>query len=280
MPNQRGSERMSLVSFLALADEGTLVDRTAQWYRTAQWKGISNDGTTTSVANILAAACLDEPSCVGFHLHPGNRLGTGALLYDSATHVYTVWPPETPDPIAAAGGTWEWGEEGWSGEGEPADAGSVAAGKGWNGWMAFRRLAGADAPSSSAGGCCQVSQEDDTAACYEYVNGVCEVLQGRTIGCNHGAWKAEAAYDEGSGRCVAIAASGGGLADEEPPPPNPSPMPSLLPSITWVTGTAGGDCNAACEAVPGRSCFVADEKENWIQTYDEAKAAATAAGLR
>ena len=62
--------------------------------------------------------------------------------------------------------------------------------------------------------------------------------------------------------------------------PPPSPMPSLLPSITWVTGTAGGDCNAACEAVPGRSCFVADEKENWIQTYDEAEAAATAAGLR
>ena len=57
-------------------------------------------------------------------------------------------------------------------------------------------------------------------------------------------------------------------------------MPSLLPSITWVTGTAGGDCNAACEAVPGRTCFVADEKENWIQTFDEAEAAATAAGLR
>ena len=75
-----------------------------------------------------------------------------------------------------------------------------------------------------------------------------------------------------------------GLEDDvcnfSPPTSPPSPMPSLLPSITWVTGTAGGDCNAACEAVPGRTCFVADEKENWIQTFDEAEAAATAAGLR
>ena len=98
---------MSLASFLPLADEGTLVDGTNTWYRTAQWKGMANDGTTASVAAILAEACLNEPSCVGFHLHPGNRLGTGALLFDSATHVYSEWPPETPDPITAAGGVWE-----------------------------------------------------------------------------------------------------------------------------------------------------------------------------
>ena len=165
-----------MLSQFVPVSEGTLVTAVlpARWYKTAQWSGIANDGTTQSVAQVLAVACLAAPSCVGFHLISGGqsaqerpsgwtfsfdtasqrtyyvndltgetkwgagRLGTGALLYDSNTY-NGEWPPETPDAIAAAGGSWEWGEVGWSGRGAPAAHGSVAVGKGWESWEAFRR---------------------------------------------------------------------------------------------------------------------------------------------
>ena len=121
--------------------EGTLVTAAGNdWYKTAQWSGMANDGTTQSVAQVLAVACLAAPSCVGFHLIGGDRLGEGALLYDSDGYSGT-WPPETPDAVAAAGGSWRWGEAGWSGRGEPAAHGSVEVSKGWNTWEAFRRVA-------------------------------------------------------------------------------------------------------------------------------------------
>ena len=164
-----------MLSQFVPVSEGTLVTAgVPRWYKTAQWSGIANDGTTQSVAQVLAVACLAAPSCVGFHLISGGqsaqelpsgwtmdfdtasqatyfvndltgetkwgspRLGTGALLYDSDGY-NGEWPPETPDAIAAAGGSWEWGEAGWSGRGAPAAHGSVAAGKGWYSWEAFRR---------------------------------------------------------------------------------------------------------------------------------------------
>jgi len=93
------------------------------------------------LAQVLAAACLAAPSCVGFHLHLGSDLGkpsgSGALLYDSDSFS-GEWPPETPDAIAAAGGCWHWGAPLWNGRGAPSRFGSVAVGKGWNTWQAFR----------------------------------------------------------------------------------------------------------------------------------------------
>ena len=48
--------------------EGTLVTAAGNdWYKTAQWSGMANDGTTQSVAQVLAIACLAAPSCVGSH---------------------------------------------------------------------------------------------------------------------------------------------------------------------------------------------------------------------
>ena len=131
---------MSLTSsHFVPVSEGTLVTAAGNdWYKTAQWSGMANDGTTRSVAQVLAVACLAAPSCVGFHLIGGGRIGTGALLYDSERY-NEAWPPETPDAVAAAGGSWAWGEAGWSGRGAPAAHGSVAAGKGWDSWEAFRR---------------------------------------------------------------------------------------------------------------------------------------------
>ena len=120
--------------------EGTLVTAAGNdWYKTAQWSGMANDGTTQSVAQVLSVACLAAPSCVGFHLIGGGRLGDGALLYDSDGY-NGAWPPETPDTVAAAGGSWSWGEAGYIGRGEPAVYGSVNVGKGWGGWEAFRRV--------------------------------------------------------------------------------------------------------------------------------------------
>jgi hypothetical protein len=127
-------------SHFVAVSEGTLVTAAGNdWYKTAQWSGMANGGTTQSVAQVLAVACLAAPSCVGFHLISGGRLGEGALLYDSNSYDSTTWPPETPDAIAAAGGSWAWGESGWSGRGAPAAHGSVAVGKGWDSWEAFRR---------------------------------------------------------------------------------------------------------------------------------------------
>ena len=120
--------------------EGTLVSASSDdLYKTAQWSGMANDGTTQSVAQVLSVACLAAPSCVGFHLIGGGRLGDGALLYDSDGY-NGAWPPETPDTVAAAGGSWSWGEAGDIGRGEPAVYGSVNVGKGWGGWEAFRRV--------------------------------------------------------------------------------------------------------------------------------------------
>ena len=120
--------------------EGTLVTAAGNdLYKTAQWSGMANDGTTQSVAQVLSVACLAAPSCVGFHLKGGGRLGDGALLYDSDGY-NGAWPPETPDTVAAAGGSWSWGEAGYIGRGEPAVYGSVKVGKGWGGWEAFRRV--------------------------------------------------------------------------------------------------------------------------------------------
>ena len=129
--------------------EGTLVTAAGNdFYKTAQWKGMANDGTTQSVAQVLAVACLAAPSCVGFHLIGGGRLGEGALLYDSDGYT-GAWPPETPDAVAAAGGNSSWNASGtgWNGRGEPAAHGSVEVGKGWNTWEAFRRLADHTPPS-------------------------------------------------------------------------------------------------------------------------------------
>ena len=128
--------------------EGTLVTAAGNnWYKTAQWSGMANDGTTQSVAQVLAVACLAAPSCVGFLLLGGGRLGVGALLYDSDGYT-GAWPPETPDAVAAAGaGNSTWNEGRWSGRGEPAAHGSVEVGKGWNTWEAFRRLADHTPPS-------------------------------------------------------------------------------------------------------------------------------------
>ena len=93
-------------SHFVAVSEGTLVTAAGNdWYKTAQWSGMANDGTTQSVAQVLAVACLAAPSCVGFHLISGGRLGEGALLYDSDSYNSTTWPPETPDAIAAAGGS-------------------------------------------------------------------------------------------------------------------------------------------------------------------------------
>ena len=143
--------------------EGTLVTAAGnEFYKTTMWKGMANDGTTQSVAQVLAVACLAAPSCVGFHLIGGGRLGEGALLYDSDGYT-GAWPPETPDAVAAAGAgnsswneaasgvsgnsSWNAGGTGWNGRGEPAAHGSVEVGKGWGGWEAFRRVR-ASPPSS------------------------------------------------------------------------------------------------------------------------------------
>jgi len=55
---------------------------------------------------------------------------------------------------------------------------------------------------SSAGGCCQRSPSDDRCAPWEYLNGVCIVLQRRSIGCNRNVWMASKEYDPTSGRCL------------------------------------------------------------------------------
>ena len=136
------SSPASLSQFFPAVSEGTLVGAASNdWYKTAQWSGMANDGTTQSVAEVLADACLAAPSCVGFHLIGGGRLGEGALLYDSDSYS-GVWPPKTPDAIAAAGGSWRWGEagKGWNARGKPAEYGSVKVGKGWNTWKAYRRV--------------------------------------------------------------------------------------------------------------------------------------------
>ena len=130
---------------------------------------MANDGTTQSVVHVLAAACRDAPSCVGFHLASGVRLGTGALLYDTDLFDPQLpWPPKTPDAIAAAGGSWAWGKASWSGRGAPARHGSVAVGKGWDqgSWEAYRRQdeSRSRMAKRSARGCCNLGSARTSAA--------------------------------------------------------------------------------------------------------------------
>lgn len=53
-------------------------------------------------------------------------------------------------------------------------------------------------------GCCQISENDDTCAQYEYENG-CVQHPSRQIGCSRGFWSSNKYYDPASGRCLPIA---------------------------------------------------------------------------
>lgn len=55
--------------------------------------------------------------------------------------------------------------------------------------------------SAGPGGCCQESETDTKAACWEYYHGTCEKLRGRDIPCERGYWVESATYDKATRSC-------------------------------------------------------------------------------
>lgn len=58
-------------------------------------------------------------------------------------------------------------------------------------------------------GCCQRSEQDNRCAPWEYLNGICIPLSGRSIGCTRNVWKSGKTLDSATGKCIAPPESAG-----------------------------------------------------------------------
>eukprot|EP00164_Ancoracysta_twista_P001066 GFYU01001388.1.p1 GENE.GFYU01001388.1~~GFYU01001388.1.p1 ORF type:complete len:528 (+),score=89.39 GFYU01001388.1:133-1716(+) len=135
--------------------EGTLLtEDLSQYYAVTQYKWDDKDATEVQIA--VESECDARPSCVGYHIYltlKGGRYKEAALLHDVSLYPEETWPPEPP---AGATQTWkaaEWKEGAlWGGTGKPnSETASASAGKGWNGWTAFRQLSKAEIAASPHG---------------------------------------------------------------------------------------------------------------------------------